>query len=86
MVPANVITYSLRLLTVGYDQINPRNGTTEELFQSVGSCLNLLLDAMNERNVSHILSAVKLAILWLFNIVNYIYNNGNKLTKGFGRD
>jgi len=72
MVPGNVTKHSFRLLTVGYDQINPCDGTTKELFQIAGSCLNLLLDAMNERNVSHLLSAVKLAILWLFNILNYI--------------
>lgn len=32
MMPGNVTEHSFRLLTVGYDQINPRNGTTEELF------------------------------------------------------
>lgn len=72
MVPGNVIKHSFRLLTVGYDQINSFSGTTEEQFWCVGSCLNLLPDAKNERNVSHLLSAVKLAILWLFNIVNCI--------------
>jgi hypothetical protein len=71
MVPGNVIKHSFRLLTIDYDQFNPFSGTTEEQFLSVGSCLNLLPDAMNERNVSHLLSAVTLSILWLFNIVNY---------------
>jgi hypothetical protein len=67
LVLGNVNQDYCTLLTVGYDQINPCSGTIEEMFWNIQSDLNLLLDAMNERNVSHLLSVVKLAILLLFN-------------------